>query len=75
MIFIILTVVKNEYETAPYFIQLGQNMKTIVCLLLSFSPFLPEFTCFATKIVLNMKTKQFLAKSQLFRNVLLVSSD
>ena len=45
----------NEYDTAPYFLQLSQKM-TSDSLLLCFSPFLIEFTCFAQKIVLNIKT-------------------
>ena len=40
-----------EYETDPYFLQLSQYIATD-CLLLCFSPFLPEFTCFVPKMVL-----------------------
>ena len=47
----------NEYETDPYFLQLSKTWQQIVCLLLYFSPFLPEFTCFALKIVPNIKKK------------------
>ena len=45
----------NEYETAPYFIQLSQNL-TSNCLLISL--FLPVFAC-DYKIVLQIKSKQF----------------
>ena len=46
----------NEYETAPYFLQLSQKL-TSDCLLIY--NFLPEFTCYEPKIVLTMKKKQF----------------
>ena len=39
----------NEYETAPYFLQLSQNMTSDCLFTFVFSPFLPEFTCFAQK--------------------------
>jgi hypothetical protein len=50
----------NEYETAPYFIQLSQNL-TFDCLLISV--YLPVFTDFCMMsdvlIKLQIKTKQF----------------
>ena len=46
----------NEYETAPYFIQLSQNL-IWDCLLISV--YLPVFAWCAHKIVLEIKTKQF----------------
>ena len=47
---------QNEYETAPYFLQFSQNM-TSICLFTIV--FFHEFTCFALKIVVNTKIKQF----------------
>ena len=46
----------NEYETAPYHIQLSQNL-TSHCLLISV--FLPVFAWCAHRMVLLIKTKQF----------------
>ena len=46
----------NEYETAPYSIQLSQKL-TSDCLLISV--FLSVFAWFAHKIVLQIKLKQF----------------
>ena len=49
----------NEYDTAPIFSS-NQNMTNDCLFTFGFSPFLPEFTCFALKIVLNIKTEQLL---------------
>ena len=46
---IICYVQLNEYETDPYFLQLGQNT-TSDCLFTFV--FFPEFTCFVQKIAL-----------------------
>ena len=46
----------NEYETAPYFIQLSQNL-TLDCLLISV--FLPVFAWCDHKIVLFWSAEQF----------------
>jgi hypothetical protein len=58
------TVQLKGYETAPYLIQLSQDMTSDCLFTFVFSPFLPEFTCFVPKIVLNIKTKQFLARNR-----------
>ena len=52
----------NEYETAPYFLQLSQNMTTIVWWFKYFYLFLPVFTCCEHKIVLIIKIEQFLVR-------------
>ena len=57
----------NEYETAPYFLQVSKNMTSNCFFTFVFSPFLPEFTCFVPKIVLNIKIKQFLAQNRLIQ--------
>ena len=49
----------NEYETAPYFIQLSQNLTSDCLLFLFIYLFLPVFAFCAHKIVLQIKTKQF----------------
>ena len=55
----------NEYETASYFLQLSQIM-TSNCLYTFV--FFSEFTCFVTKIVLDIKIKQFSAQGKFGEN-------
>ena len=47
-----------KFEAAAYFLQLSQNMTSDCLFTYVFSPFLPEFTCFASKIVLNIKNRR-----------------
>ena len=56
---ICLSVQLNEHDTAPYFIQLIQNL-TFDCLLISV--FLPVFACCDHKIVLQIKSNQIKSK-------------
>ena len=56
----------NDYETDPYFLQLSQIMATS-CLILCFSPFLFEFTCFAPKIVVIWCSEQFSVHNRLIQ--------
>ena len=60
-IFQTLLVQLNEYQSDPYFLQLSQNMATNC--LFTFV-FLPEFTCFAPKIVLFWCSEQCLAQNR-----------
>ena len=53
----------NEYEATPYFLQLSQNMTCGCMFTFVFSTFLPELTFFVPKIVLDIKTKQFMVQN------------
>ena len=53
----------NEYEATPYFLQLSQNMTCGCMFTFVFSTYLPELTFFVPKIVLDIKTKQFMVQN------------
>ena len=50
--FFLIYIQLNEYETAPYFLQLIRNMATNCLFTFVFFPILPEFTCFTPNFFL-----------------------